>query len=140
MLEIEEIEKIIPHRYPFLLIDKVIEMDIGKNIKAVKCVSANEEFFNGHFPKHKVMPGVLLIESIAQAGAVSILSMDEYKGKIAFFSGIKQAKFRREVRPGDKLDIEVEIIKLRKNYGIGKGKIFCQEEICVEAEISFFIN
>lgn len=140
MLSIEEIKDIIPHRYPFLLIDKVVEMEVGKSVKAVKCVSVNEPFFVGHFPSHHVMPGVLLIESMAQAGAVAILSMEEYKGKIAFFSGIKEAKFRREVRPGDKLDIDLEIVKLRKNYGTGKGIISCEGQVCMEASISFFIQ
>jgi len=86
------------------------------------------------------MPGVLLVEAMAQTGAVAILSMEEHKGKLAFFAGIKEAKFRREVRPGDKLDIHVEIVKLRRNFGIGKGKIYCGEELCTEAEISFMIG
>lgn len=140
MLNIEEIKKIIPHRYPFLLIDRITDMEIGKNAKAIKCITASEPWFQGHFPEHNVMPGVLLVEAMAQTGAVSILSIEENKGKIAFFSGIKNAKFRREVVPGDKLEIEVEIVKLRKNYGVGEGKITCEGEICVEAEISFFIE
>ncbi|WP_101772796.1 3-hydroxyacyl-ACP dehydratase FabZ [Peptostreptococcus faecalis] len=140
LLNIEEIKEIIPHRYPFLLIDKVIEMEVGKSTHAVKCISATEPWFQGHFPDHNVMPGVLLIEAMAQAGAVSILSIPENKGKIAFFSGIKNAKFRREVVPGDKLDIYVEIIKIRKNFGSGSGKICCDGELCVEGEISFFIE
>lgn len=139
-MNIEEIKAILPHRYPFLLIDRVIEMEIGKSCHAVKCVSVDEPWAQGHFPNYPVMPGVLLIEAIAQTGAVSILSKEENKGKIAFFSGIKEAKFRREVVPGDKLDIFVEIGRLRKNYGTGSGKIFCDGELCVEAEISFFIN
>lgn len=140
MLNIEEIKSIIPHRYPFLLIDKVVDMEIGKCTHAIKNVTATEPWFQGHFPDYNVMPGVLLVEAMAQAGAVSILSMEEHKGKIAFFSGIKEAKFRKEVRPGDSLDINVEIVKMRKNYGIGKGTITCEGELCVEAEISFFIG
>ncbi|MDO4772454.1 MAG: 3-hydroxyacyl-ACP dehydratase FabZ [Bacillota bacterium] len=140
MLNIEQIKEIIPHRYPFLLIDRVVDMKVGESCHAVKCITASEPWFQGHFPEHHVMPGVLLIEAIAQTGAVSILSKEENKGKIAFFSGIKNAKFRREVLPGDKLDIFVEIGKLRRNFGTGVGKILCDGELCVEAEISFFIN
>ena len=99
MLNIEEIKQIIPHRYPFLLIDRVEEMEVGKSVHAVKCITASEPWFTGHFPDHNVMPGVLLVEAMAQAGAVSILSMEENRGKLAFFSGIKNAKFRREVVP-----------------------------------------
>nr|WP_297572952.1 3-hydroxyacyl-ACP dehydratase FabZ [uncultured Peptostreptococcus sp.] len=140
MLNIEEIKQIIPHRYPFLLIDRVEEMEIGKSVHAIKCITASEPWFTGHFPDHNVMPGVLLVEAMAQAGAVSILSMEENKGKLAFFSGIKNAKFRREIVPGDRLDIYVEITKMRKNYGTGAGKIYCGQDLCVEAEISFFIE
>lgn len=139
-LNVEEIKNIIPHRHPFLLIDKVVDMEVGKWVKAQKCVTATEPWFTGHFPDHNVMPGVLMIEAMAQSGAVSILSMEEYSGKLAFFSGIKEAKFRRQVAPGDRLDIEVEIVKMRRNYGIGRGKITCDSQICVEAEISFFIE
>ncbi|MDD6920517.1 MAG: 3-hydroxyacyl-ACP dehydratase FabZ [Eubacteriales bacterium] len=140
MLNIEEIKAIIPHRYPFLLIDKVIDVEVGKKVHAIKNVTAGEPWFQGHFPDYNVMPGVLLVEAMAQAGAIAILSMKEHKGKIAFFSGIKEAKFRKEVRPGDTLDINVEIIKMRKNYGVGKGTITCDKALCVEAEISFFIG
>lgn len=140
MLNIEEIKKIIPHRYPFLLIDRIEDMEVGKKAHGIKGVTFTEPWFQGHFPEHSVMPGVLLIEAMAQTGAVAILSMDEYKGKIAFFAGIKEAKFRKEVRLGDKLDIHVEILKLRKNYGVGKGTILCDGKLCTEAEISFMIG
>lgn len=140
MLNIEEIKKIIPHRYPFLLIDKVVDMEVGKSCHAVKCITATEPWFQGHFPEYNVMPGVLLIEAMAQAGAVSILSIEENKGKIAFFSGIKNAKFRKEVRPGDKIDIFVNIIKMRKQFGVGEGRIYSDGELCVEGEISFFLG
>ena len=140
MLNIEEIKEIIPHRYPFLLIDRVEEMEVGKSVHAIKCITASEPWFTGHFPEHNVMPGVLLVEAMAQAGAVSILSMEENKGKLAFFSGIKNAKFRREVVPGDRLDIHVEITKMRRTFGSGAGKIYCGKDLCVEAEISFFIE
>lgn len=140
MLNIEEIKKIIPHRYPFLLIDKVVDMEVGKSCHAVKCITSTEPWFQGHFPEYNVMPGVLLIEAMAQAGAVSILSIEGNKGKIAFFSGIKNAKFRKEVRPGDKIDIFVNIIKMRKQFGVGEGKIYSDGELCVEGEISFFLG
>lgn len=140
MLNIEEIKEIIPHRYPFLLIDLIEDMEVGKKAHGVKNVTCNEPWAQGHFPNHCVMPGVLLVEAMAQTGAVSILSMEENRGKIAFFSSIKNAKFRKEVRPGSKLDIFVEIVKLRKNFGSGKGIIKIGEEIAAEAEISFFIG
>lgn len=139
-MEIEEIKKILPHREPFLLIDRVLEMEIGKYARAKKCVTNTEPYFRGHFPNHAVMPGVLQIEAMAQTGAVAILSMEENKGQIAFFSGIKNAKFRREVRPGDVLDIYVEMTRLRKNFGQGVGKITVEGELVCEAEISFFIE
>src|SRR3712207_6337867 len=139
-LNVEEIKSIIPHRHPFLIIDRVVDMKVGKWIKAQKCITATEPWFTGHFPNHNVMPGVLMVEAMAQAGAVAILSMEEYKGKLAFFSGIKEAKFRKQVVPGDRLDIEVEIVKMRRNYGMGRGRITCDSQVCVEAEISFFIE
>lgn len=139
-LDIEEIKRIIPHRYPFLLIDKIKEMEVGKKAHGVKNVTYNEPWAQGHFPNHCVMPGVLLVESMAQTGAVSILSMEENRGKIAFFSSIKNAKFRKEVKPGDRLDIYVEIVKLRKNFGTGKGTVKVGEDTVAEAEISFFIG
>ena len=141
MLNIEEIKQIIPHRYPFLLIDRVEEMEVGKSVHAVKCITASEPWFTGHFPDHNVMPGVLLVEAMAQAGAVSILSMEENRGKASFFLRYQRMpKFRREVVPGDKLDIHVEITKMRRNFGSGAGKIYCGQDLCVEAEISFFIE
>jgi len=106
-MDIKEIMEIIPHRYPFLLIDKVIEIEEGKKIVAIKNVTMNEQFFQGHFPVEPVMPGVLIIEAMAQAGACAILSMEEYKGKIAYFGAINNAKFRDKVVPGDTLRLEV---------------------------------
>lgn len=139
-LNVEEIKAIIPHRHPFLLVDRVVDMEEGKWVKAQKCITASEPWFTGHFPDRNVMPGVLMVEAMAQAGAVAILSLDQYKGKLAFFSGIKEAKFRRQVVPGDRLDIDVEIVKMRRNYGVGKGSITCDVDLCVEAEISFFVE
>ena len=120
MMDINEIMKILPHRPPFLLIDKVEEIVEGEKIVAIKNVTMNEPYFVGHFPQEPVMPGVLIVEAMAQAGAVAVLSMDQFKGKTAYFGGIYKAKFRRKVVPGDTLRREVEIIKLKMNDGIGK--------------------
>ena len=139
MMYINDIKAIIPHRYPFLLIDRVEELVEGQKIVAYKNVTANEEFFNGHFPQEPVMPGVLIIEAMAQAGAVAILSMEEYKGKTAYFGGIDRAKFRQKVVPGDTLRLEVEIVKLKKVAGIGKGVAYVNGKKAAEAELTFMI-
>jgi 3-hydroxyacyl-[acyl-carrier-protein] dehydratase len=117
----EQIKAIIPHRDPFLLIDEVEAMEAGQSIVAIKHVDASEYYFEGHFPQEKVMPGVLIIEALAQAGAVAILSMEQNKGRIAYFGGIKEAKFRQKVIPGDTLRLEVKIDRLRSNAGTGVG-------------------
>jgi 3-hydroxyacyl-[acyl-carrier-protein] dehydratase len=139
-VEITEIMGIIPHRPPFLLIDRVIEMEIGQRIVAVKNVTMNEYFFPGHFPQEPVMPGVLIIEALAQAGAVALLSLPEYAGKIAYFGAIDKAKFRKKVVPGDTLRLEVEFIKLKKSAGIGKGTAFVGDKRAAEAELTFLIG
>lgn len=140
MLGIKEIQEIIPHRYPFLLIDKVEEIEPGKRAVGYKNVTMNEYFFAGHFPQEPVMPGVLIIESLAQLGAVALLSMDEFKGKIAYFGGINKAKFRRKVLPGDVLKLEIEIIKLRGTAGIGKAIATVDGKKAAEAELIFAIG
>lgn len=140
MMYINDIKAIIPHRYPFLLIDRVEELVEGERIVAYKNLTANEEFFNGHFPQEPIMPGVLIIEAMAQAGAVAILSMDEYKGKTAYFGGIDKAKFRRKVVPGDTLRLEVEIVKLKKVAGIGKGVAYVGDTKVAEAELTFMLG
>ena len=132
--------EIIPHRYPFLLIDKVVEIEEGKKIVAIKNVTMNEQFFQGHFPVEPVMPGVLIIEAMAQAGACAILSMEEYKGKIAYFGAINNAKFRDKVVPGDTLRLEVELLKLKKVAGIGKGIAYVGDKKVAEAEFTFMIG
>lgn len=137
LLGIKEIKEILPHRYPFLLVDKVESIEVGKSIVAYKNVTANEEFFNGHFPNHPVMPGVLIIEALAQAGAIVILSMDEYKGKIPLFAGINKARFKKQVVPGDVLRLEMEIIKLRGPVGIGKATATVDGKIACVAELMF---
>lgn len=140
MLTIEEIKEIIPHRYPMLLIDRVEELEAGKSIKAKKNVSVNEPFFQGHFPHEPVMPGVLIVEAMAQAGAVALLSMDEFKGKTAYFGGIDKAKFRRKVVPGDTLVLEVELTKVRSSAGCGKGIAYVDGKKVAEAELTFMIG
>lgn len=140
MLTIEEIKEIIPHRYPMLLIDRVEELEAGKSIKAKKNVSVNEPFFQGHFPHEPVMPGVLIVEAMAQAGAVALLSMEEFKGKIAYFGGIDKAKFRKKVVPGDTLVLEVELTKVRSSAGCGKGIAYVDGKKVAEAELTFMIG
>lgn len=140
MMNIEQIKEIIPHRYPFLLIDRVLEIEEGKKITAIKNVTANEQFFNGHFPVEPVMPGVLIVEAMAQAGAVAILSLEEYKGKIAYFGAIDNAKFRGKVVPGDSLRLEVNIVKLKKVAGIGKGIAYVGDKKVAEADLTFMIG
>ncbi len=139
-MNIKEIMEIIPHRYPFLLIDKIVEIEEGKKIVAIKNVTMNEQFFQGHFPVEPVMPGVLIIEAMAQAGACAILSLDEYKGKIAYFGAINNAKFRDKVVPGDTLRLEVELLKLKKVAGIGKGIAYVGDKKVAEAEFTFMIG
>jgi len=139
-LNAKQIMEIIPHRFPFLLIDRVIELEAGKKCIAIKNVTMNEPFFPGHFPQMPVMPGVLIIEAMAQAGAVAILSLDDYKGKLAFFGGIDKAKFRGMVVPGDTLRLEVELLKLRGPGGIGAGKAYVGEKKVAEAEFTFMVG
>jgi 3-hydroxyacyl-[acyl-carrier-protein] dehydratase len=140
VLNSNEIQKIIPHRYPFLLVDRIDELEVGVRAVGVKCVTANEMHFLGHFPDEHVMPGVLIIEALAQVGAVAILSKEENKGKIAYFAGIKEARFRRKVVPGDVLTLETELIKVRGPIGIGKAVAKVNGEIACEAELTFAIG
>lgn len=139
-MDIKEIMSIIPHRQPFLLIDKVEEIVEGEKVVAVKNVSYNEPFFAGHFPAEPVMPGVLIVEAMAQAGAVAILSMEQFKGKTAYFGGINNAKFKKKVVPGDTLRLEVTITKLKKNAGIGQGVAYVGDKVACQAEIMFMIG
>ena len=139
-MDIKEIMSIIPHRQPFLLIDRVEEIVEGEKVIATKNVSYNEPFFAGHFPQEPVMPGVLIVEAMAQAGAVAILSMDEFKGKTAYFGGIKNAKFKKKVVPGDVLRLEVSIEKLKRNAGIGVGTEYVGDKVAAQAEIIFMIG
>lgn len=140
LLTIQEIKEIIPHRYPMLLIDRVEEIVGLEKIIAKKNVTINEPFFQGHFPHEPVMPGVLIIESMAQAGAVLLLSMDQFKGKTTYFASIDKAKFRQKVTPGDTLILEVELTKLKENIGVGKGIARVDGKKVAEAELTFAIN
>lgn len=139
-MDINEIMEILPHRYPFLLVDKVEEIVEGKSIKAYKNVSINEPFFQGHFPGKPVMPGVLILEALAQAGALVVLSMDEYKGKIPLFAGADKVKWRQVVTPGDKLELNVEMTRLRGKMGMGKAVALVNGKKACEAEIMFAIG
>jgi 3-hydroxyacyl-[acyl-carrier-protein] dehydratase len=139
-LDIKEIQKIIPHRYPFLLIDKIEKLEEGKRAVGYKNVTMNEYFFQGHFPAEPVMPGVLIIEALAQVGAVVILSKPENAGKIAYFGGINKAKFRRKVVPGDTLRLEVEIAKVKGNIGIGIAIAYIESNVVAQAELIFAIS
>lgn len=140
MLNIKQIQEIIPHRYPFLLIDKIGELEPGVKAVGYKNVTMNEYFFGGHFPSEPVMPGVLIIEALAQVGAVCLLSLEDLKGKIAYFGGIEKARFREKVVPGDVLRLEVEIIKRRGPIGIGSAKAFVGDKKVCEAELTFAIG
>jgi 3-hydroxyacyl-[acyl-carrier-protein] dehydratase len=136
----EYIKNTIPHRDPFLLIDKIIDMEPGKRIKALKYVRQEEYYFKGHFPSNPIMPGVLMVEAIAQAGAVSLLMLPENKGKLVLFAGIDRARFKRIVRPGDELVIEVEMEDFKRKIGKAKGKATVGGDIACTVEIMFALD
>ena len=140
IMDVKQIEEILPHRYPFLLVDRVLEMEEGKRIVASKAVTMNEYFFQGHFPQEPVMPGVLIMEALAQTGAIAVLSMDQNRGKIAYFGGMNKVKFRNKVVPGDVLTLEMEIIKLKSRAGIGKGTAYVDGKKVAEGELTFMIG
>ena len=140
ILSAKEIMDIIPHRQPFMLVDTIEEMEPGVRAVAKKCVSYNEPFFAGHFPEEPVMPGVLIIEALAQTGAVAILSVPENKGKTAYFAGINSAKFKRKVIPGDVLTLETEIVKIKGPIGVGKAKATVDGKVAAVAELIFAIG
>ena len=140
MLTTKEIMDIIPHRHPFLLVDKIEELEPGVKAVGYKCVTYNEPYFAGHFPGEPVMPGVLQIEACAQVGAVAILSMEANKGKTAYFGGISSARFRQKVVPGDTLKLECEIIKQKGPLGIGKATASVDGKVVMNAELTFMIG
>ena len=140
VLSTKEILEIIPHRHPFMLIDTIEELEPGVKAIGKKCVSFNEPFFAGHFPTEPVMPGVLIIEALAQVGAVAILSMPENKGKIAYFGGIKEARFKGMVKPGDVLMMETEIIRVKGPVGVGKANAYVDGKLVCKAELTFALG
>jgi 3-hydroxyacyl-[acyl-carrier-protein] dehydratase len=139
-LNSNEIEKILPHRYPFLLVDKILDGEEGNWAAGIKNITRNEYFFQGHFPEYHVMPGVLIIEALAQVGAIALLSLEENRGKIAFFAGIKSAKFKKEVLPGDQLYLECKLKRQLGNIGFGSAIAKVDGEICCTAELTFAIK
>ena len=139
-LNSNKIQEIIPHRYPFQLVDRVIDYEPGKWAKGIKCVSVNEMQFLGHFPQQHVMPGVLIVEALAQVGAIAILTEEENKGKIAFFGGIKNARFKKQVIPGDVLEMECEIISQKGPIGTGKAVAKVDGKVAVVAELTFAVQ
>lgn len=141
LMDIKAIMDIIPHRPPFLLIDKIVEIsEDGNHLVAIKNVTMNEPFFAGHFPQEPVMPGVLIIEALAQTGAVGVLSREEFRGKIAYFTGIEKAKFRGKVVPGDSLRLEITMDKIRRNMGYGEGRAYVGDALVCECRIGFAIG
>lgn len=140
LMTTKEIMDIIPHRQPFLLIDTIEELEPGVRAVAKKCVSYNEPYFAGHFPGEPVMPGVLIVEALAQAGAVALLSQPEFKGKTAYFGAIQSAKFKKKVVPGDVLILETEIVKRKEPVGVGSAKAYVDGKLAVQAELTFAIG
>lgn len=140
MLGIKEIQEIIPHRHPFLLIDRIEELEPGVRAVGVKAVTYDEPYFAGHFPGEPVMPGVLIVEALAQTGAVSILSVEDNRGKTAYFGGMDHVKFRKKVVPGDVLYLECEIIKQKGPVGVGKATATVDGKVAVSAELTFMIG
>lgn len=139
MLNNIEIQNIIPHRYPFLLVDKIIEIEYGKRAVGIKNVTINEPFFQGHFPGNPIMPGVLIVEAMAQVGAVAILGMEEHKGKLALFTGINNLRFRRQVIPGDTLKMEIEMLNFKRGIGKAKAEAYVDQDLAVSGELMFAI-
>lgn len=137
MVDIQQIKEIIPHRYPFLLIDRIIEVEEGKRAVGIKNVTANEEFFNGHFPEYPVMPGVLIVEALAQVSAVIMLVEEENRGKIGLFAGIDNCRFKKQVRPGDQLRLEVEMTRIRGLIAKAHAVATVDGEITCEADVTF---
>ena len=139
-LDTKQIMEILPHRAPFLLVDRIDELEPGRRAVGRKAVTYNEPFFAGHFPAEPVMPGVLICEALAQVGAVALLSCEEYRGRTAFFGGIQKARFRQKVVPGDVLVLETELVKRKGPVGVGQAKAYVGDRLCVEAELTFVVQ
>ncbi|MDD6136970.1 MAG: 3-hydroxyacyl-ACP dehydratase FabZ [Lachnospiraceae bacterium] len=139
-LNSNQIQEILPHRYPFALVDRITDYEAGKWAKGIKCVSVNEMQFCGHFPQQHVMPGVLIIEALAQVGAIALLTEEENKGKIAFFGGIKNARFKKQVVPGDVLEMECELTERKGPVGYGKAVAKVDGKVAVVCELTFAIQ
>ena len=139
-LDIEQIEALLPHRWPFLLVDRISGCVPGRSARGIKCVSANEPFFQGHFPGFKVMPGVLILEALAQVGAVALLSEPENRGKLALFGGIKNARFKRQVRPGDVLELACELTERHGSVGFGTASARVDGKLAARAELTFAVT
>ncbi|HBZ09253.1 MAG TPA: 3-hydroxyacyl-[acyl-carrier-protein] dehydratase FabZ [Bacillus bacterium] len=137
MLDVQQIKDTIKHRYPFLLIDKVIEMEEGKRAVGIKNVTMNEKYFDGHFPDYPVMPGVLIVEALAQVSAIAMLSKEGNQGRLGLLAGIDHCRFKKQVRPGDQLRLEVEINRLKGSIGKGKGTASVDGELVCELELIF---
>lgn len=140
MIDIKGIMDVLPHRYPFLLVDRILEIEEGKRAKGVKNVTINEPFFQGHFPQNPVMPGVLIVEAMAQVGAVAMLSKKEFRGKTPFFAGIDKVRFKKVVTPGDVLIIVAELISLKGSIGKAKAIAYVNDEVVCEGELLFAIK
>jgi len=139
MLNTIEIQKLIPHRYPFLLVDRILELEPGVRAVGIKNVTMNEPFFQGHFPGNPLMPGVLIVEALAQVGAVALMSMDEYKGKLAVFAGIDNVRFKKQVTPGDTLRMEVTLDSIRRGIGKGTAVAYVDDKVACKGSIMFGI-
>lgn len=139
-LDVVEIQKILPHRYPMLLVDRVLDYVPGEKAIAKKNVTVNEAFFQGHFPGNPVMPGVLIVEAMAQAGAIALLTMPEFKGETAYFGGMNKVKFRQMVKPGDTLKLEVTLEKIRGHAGLGHGEAYVEGKKVCSGDLTFMIG
>ena len=138
-LNSRQIQEILPHRYPFLLVDRILDFEPGKWARGIKCVSANEMQFLGHFPGNPVMPGVLIVEALAQVGAVCTLTVPEHQGKLALFGGIREARFRQQVVPGDVLELSCEILRQKGPVGVGKAVATVDGKVAASGELTFML-